>query len=233
VSGCSLVGYADDTLVLGAGWSVELVQSHLNIFIAYVLRRIEFLSLSVASDKTEAVLFRGRRRLDYVNPLVRVGRSFVPMRSYMKYLGVMLDSRLTFKHHFSYIDSKVGKVTRALGRLLPNLRGPHERKRRLYAGILTAVVMYAAPIWAPALTASAESRRLFRRWQRSMALRVCAAYRSVSWDSATLLARLVPFELLAMERARIYWRFQDAREAGEATPVVLREIKMDERVITR
>jgi len=99
----------------------------------------------------------------------------------MKYLGVIIDSKLTFKHHFRYIDGKVGKITRALGRLLPNLRGPHERKRRLYAGIITAVVMYAAPIWAPALVTSVDSRRMFRRWQRTIAVRVCAAYRSVSF----------------------------------------------------
>jgi len=63
----------------------------------------------------------------------------------MKYLEVILDSRLKFKHHFSYIDGKVGKVIRALCRLLPNLRGSHERKRKLYAGVIT-VVIYAAPL---------------------------------------------------------------------------------------
>jgi len=81
---------------------------------------------------------------------------------------------------------------------MPNLRDPQERKRRLYAGILTSVIMYAAPIWTDSLAVSADLCRLFRRWQRAIAVRVCAAYRSVS---ATLLARLVPYELLAAERA--------------------------------
>jgi len=66
-------------------------------------------------------------------------------KKYMKYLGVLLDCKLNFKQHFKYIDEKVGKVTRALGRLMPNLRGPSEKKRRLYAGIIASVVLYAAP----------------------------------------------------------------------------------------
>jgi len=234
VRGCTLVGYADDTLVLGYGGSVEAVQSNLNVFMAHVLRRTSWLSLCVAAEKTEAVLFRGRRRLiDITDPLVRVGSVLVPVKPAMKYLGVMIDCRLNFKPHFAYIDAKVGKITRALGRLLPNLRGPHESERRLYANIVTSVVMYAAPVWAPALAASSHLRDQCRRWQRAIALRTCAAYRSVSWDSATLLSRLVPFELLAMERARSYWRWQDAREFGEDSPEVLQDIRTGERIITQ
>jgi len=55
--------------------------------------------------------------------MVRVKSALVYVTSHMKYLGVMLDSKLTFKPHFRYINEKVGKVTRALGRLMSNLRG--------------------------------------------------------------------------------------------------------------
>ncbi|KMQ90129.1 reverse transcriptase [Lasius niger] len=51
----------------------------------------------------------------------------------MKYLGVFIDSRWSFEDHFSYVADKVSKVTRALGRLMPNLRGPREDKRNLYS----------------------------------------------------------------------------------------------------
>jgi len=161
IKGCVLVGYADDTLVLGFGESVKLVRSNLNRFMAYVVRRISALSLCVAAEKIEAVLFRGRRRVDLVDPLVRVGGVLIPVKGSMKYLGVMMDNRLNFKQHFAYIGTKVGKVTRALSHLLPNLRGPHEGKRRLYANIITSV--YAVPIWAPALAASSDLKRQCRR----------------------------------------------------------------------
>jgi len=95
---------------------------------------------------------------------------------------------------------------------------------------MESIVLYAAPVWVESL--NMEARRLLRRWQRAIALRVYAAYRSVSFDAATLLARLIPLELLAAERARIYWRLQDEREAG-VVPDVVKEIRIQERVITQ
>jgi len=199
-----------------AGRCGDVIKYNANALIKRTLKRINFLGLEVAPEKTEAVLFRrGRHGCEAISS-IRVGSVAIRPQDHMKYLGVILDSKLNFKQHFIYIDGKVGKVNRALGRLMPNLRGPTERKRRLYAGIVASVVLYAAPVWADSLVVSGESRRLFRRWQRAIALRVCAAYRSVSFDSATLLGRLIPYELLAAERARIFWQVQDAKEAGTA-----------------
>jgi len=227
----SIVGYADDTLVLCTANSVEVAQHNINNYLDKVLRRVEFLSLEVAPEKTEAVLFRGRKRLDYSDPLIRVRGSLVKVQTHMKYLGVILDYRLNFKDHFKYIDKKVGKVNRALGGLMPNLKDPREKKRKLYAHIINATVLYAAPIWAGSLTT--DARMLFRRWQRAIAIRVCAAYRSVSFDAATLLARLIPLELLAAERARIFFRQMDARDVGALTKEVINDIRIQERILTQ
>jgi len=128
-------------------------------------------------------LFFGRRRPERLSPFVRVKDKLIKVSPHMKYLGVIVDSRLNFKTHFDYIGDKVDKVTRALGQLMSNLRGPHERKRRLYANILTSVILYTAPIWADSLAVSMSSRRRFRQWQRAIAVRVCSTYPSVSFDS--------------------------------------------------
>jgi len=231
--GCSVIGYADDTLIMCAGKTGDVIRSNVNAYIKLVVKRMEFLALEVAPEKTEAVLFRGRNRLVGGAPTVRLGNSIIPIGTSMKYLGVILDSKLSFKQHFTYVGEKVGRVSRALGCLMPNLRGPMESKRRLYASVIASVVLYAAPIWADSLVASKDSRRLFRQWQRVIALRVCSAYRSVSYDSSTLLARLVPYELLAAERARIFWRVQDSKELGNYSPELLRDISRSERTITQ
>jgi len=64
--GYSLVEYADDTLILCAGSSIEVIQFNVNEYVRQVMRRIEFLSLEVASEKTEMVLFGGRKRVDLI-----------------------------------------------------------------------------------------------------------------------------------------------------------------------
>lgn len=62
-----------------------------------------------------------------------------------------------------------------------------------------------------------------------IALRVCSAYRTVSLDAATLLARLPPWDLLAEERKAIYDRFQASRSLGELSTEDVKEIKHEER----
>lgn len=64
----------------------------------------------------------------------------------IKYLGLWLDSRWSFVLHFGKIIPKVDRMAAVLARLLPNLRGPSTRVRRLYAAVVHSVLLYGAPI---------------------------------------------------------------------------------------
>lgn len=77
---------------------------------------------------------------------VRVNGEYVRTSDAIKYLGVLLDSRLNFTRHFRYVGEKMGRVTRALSGLMPNVRGPDELKRKLYASVLGSVALYGTPV---------------------------------------------------------------------------------------
>ncbi|KMQ91060.1 reverse transcriptase [Lasius niger] len=103
-------------------------------------------------------------------------------------------------------------VLRALSKFMPNLRGPGERRRRLYANVMTSVVMYAAPVWAGGFASAPDAvTRPWRRLQRAIAIRVIAAYRTVSYDAATLLARMPPWPLEAALRRRVFERLTELK----------------------
>lgn len=137
----------------------------------------------------------------------------------MRYFGVYLDSGLTFTEHCNRTDVKLAGVTRALYRLMPNLRGPEERKRRLYANVIASVTLYGAPIWADTVASSSGLTTRLRRIQRIYVLRFTCAYRTVSFDIACLLA-ILPYILLTMvacARKRIYDRVGGLKLAGKWT----------------
>jgi len=228
VRGCHVIGYADDTFIVGTGEDVDTARSRVNEIVAKVLRRFDILGLSVAEEKTEAVLFVGKRKPD-VDPVIRVGKARIKMAPRMKYLGIILDPKLNFGQHFAYTVEKAAKVNRALCKLMPNLRGPSEHKRRLYANVLSSIVLYGAPIWAESLRNSAAGRRSVLRVQRTIAIRVCSAYRTVSTDAVTLLARLPPWDLLALERKGIFDRMQDSKRLGASSAEDVKSIKLEER----
>lgn len=121
-----------------------------------------------------------------------MGKEWVEVGRSMKYLGVMLDSRMSFRDHLEYVGRKVGVVTRALGRLMPNFRGPGERKRRLYADVVRSVILYTASVWCEALSASVRNREKLDGLMRVTNLRVIAGYRTVSLAASSLLARSPP-----------------------------------------
>src|SRR5580765_8861383 len=97
----------------------------------------------------------------------------------IKYLGIYIDSKWSFSDHFRYVKDKAGRVIRALNRLMPNLRGPDERQRRLYANAIMSVLLYGAPVWANELNRS-QLLTALNRLERSLAQRVISAYRTTS-----------------------------------------------------
>ena len=75
-------------------------------------------------------------------------------------------------------------------RLMPNVKGPREKKRRLHPRRL-----YAAPIWAHALEKKYTGDMLTKA-QRYVSLRIISDYRTVSTSAALVVASLPPIDLL-------------------------------------
>lgn len=103
----------------------------------------------------------------------------------MKYFGIQVDNRWTFSDHFRLVESKVNKVLRALNKLMSNLRGPDERRRRLYGSVVLSIILYGAPIWDDAVKSSRLLGKLVSL-QRSLAQGIISSYRTVSGDAACL-----------------------------------------------
>lgn len=163
-------------------------------------------------EKTEAIAFLGRNKRSLRNPSIVIDGISVPIKTNIKYLGIILNSSLSFKDHFKYIGVKTNKVIRALSKLLPNLRGPHEAKRRLYANIVLSIVMYGAPIWSKKLRKSVASQRLLNQLQRKIAIRIIAGYRTVSFHVAVILARTPPWLYMAEMYTNIYHRVKELKD---------------------
>ncbi|KMQ86578.1 reverse transcriptase [Lasius niger] len=111
---------------------------------------------------------------------------------------------------------------------MPNLRGPDEHRRRLFANVVLSVILYEAPIWADVFIKKSCVQPGLYRLQRTIAQRVISAYRTVSSDAALLLARLPPIKLLASSRKRTYERLKELRDSGNIEGVNKKEIRESE-----
>ncbi|GBP96413.1 Putative 115 kDa protein in type-1 retrotransposable element R1DM [Eumeta japonica] len=75
--------------------------------------------------------------------------------------------------------------------------------RTIYVAAIEPIVTYASCAWAPA-TKKLGVRKMLDALQRSVALKACRAYKTVSLHSALILARLLPLDIRVREAARLY-----------------------------
>lgn len=142
---CNIVCYADDTLVIVTGKDLRLTQLRASLLVSRTIILIKRFGLSVAKEKTEAILFH-KRGVVGLSASIMVEDTPIKFSSSIKYLGVIIDVNWSFFDHFRYIEEKATRVVRALNRLMPNLKGPDERRRRLFANVVLSVVLYGAPV---------------------------------------------------------------------------------------
>ena len=114
-----------------------------------------------------------------------------------------MDRRLSFGEHLQIATAKAIDCGAALTRLMPNIGGPREAKRRPVASVVNSKLLYAAPTWISALNNHAILKKLFSA-QRAVVMRIVSAYRTVSTSAVLVLASVPPFDLLAEERKETF-----------------------------
>lgn len=83
------------------------------------------MGLSIAPDKTKAIVFRSRR-CSMPLAMVRVRGVEVAPRPSIIYLDIVLDEFWTFAHHFRTMCDKGRRVVSALTGIMPNLGVPQK-----------------------------------------------------------------------------------------------------------
>jgi len=94
-----------------------------------VAGKISDLGLEIATAKTEAILLTNRYK--YAIPRIEIRGSPVTVSTEMTYLSIVVDKTLLFKAHVRRAAEKAQRVGTQLARLMPNVGGPCEHRRRL------------------------------------------------------------------------------------------------------
>jgi len=196
--GAKLLGFADDTMLVVSSKSIAELETLTNNALRLVDGRITNLSLQIAADKTETVLFT--RKYKHGTPIIKVGGKTIPITKEMTYLGMIIDSSLFFKEHVKAALSKAEKIAAQLARIMPNVGGPREDRGCLLSSVVHSVLFYGAPSWAHTLNLIPGNVKLMNQTQRKILLRCTCAYRMVLGVAVNVLASTPPADLLARER---------------------------------
>ena len=173
--------------------------------IQWVLHTVELwcggLRLSVNPDKTEFVAFaRKRKRTGFFEPHL-FGKTLQSSMS-VKYLGVILDSRLSWKEH---VDIKVKKAQNSMWASRTACVVTWGLKPRvvhwLCVAFIRQYVTFASLVWWPGCQ-TAIAKKKVSRVQRFACICITGAMRTTPTNAVEVLIFLPPLDLVVQSEAR-------------------------------
>jgi len=195
-----LIAFADDVALMATASVPFLLEERLEQALSDVTDWLTANGLELAIEKTEVILLTNRNKHNRMTVQFR-GHHFESKKA-VRYLGVTVDQRLHFKEHAELAAKRASDTCRQLTQILPNLRGPRQRTRKVLATVVTSRLLYGAPFWFPSITA--EAMYMMEAVYRRVMLRVACCYRTASYDAATVVSGMPPLALLAEERQKIH-----------------------------
>jgi hypothetical protein len=110
----------------------------------------------------------------------------------LKYLGIILDCKLTFREHINYMAEKCTKLTFALSKSAKlNWGLNHAALKTIYTGGILPLLQYGAPVWIKAMDKACYKLKLVRI-QRLINIKIAKAYRTMLNEALCILTGLTP-----------------------------------------
>ena len=117
--------FADDTNILYADKNMKALESTVNIELRHLYDWLTASKLTLNIKKSNFVIFHSyQKRLAY-QPKIRIfdneRNKYVNLecKDYIKYLGILIDKNLSWKHHIDVIATKISKSVGLIAKLRP------------------------------------------------------------------------------------------------------------------
>lgn len=136
--------YADDTSLVYSGKNKDELECKVNNDMAKMFDWLSGNKLVLNSDKTVFLLFKQKNKAD-IHPSIRIKDIRLTRASTTKYLGIILDDRLSFKLHIDDMCKKVNAITGAIRRC-PKL--PINIGKLIYNSFILSRIVTNIIVWS-------------------------------------------------------------------------------------
>jgi hypothetical protein len=146
-------GFADDGAALVSGDDILAILYKLQTFLDKVQTWASRVGLTFSIAKTKAVIFTRKKINTHTLPPLKLYNNNIDFEPSIKYLGVTLDNKLTFKLHIQNklkeAKIKLIQIRNATGKEW----GPNPFMMRwLYTGVIRPALTYGCLVWTKATT---------------------------------------------------------------------------------
>lgn len=146
---CIISIFADDTAILCSGILASDIIRNLQSAMSVLLKYFQTWKIMINSEKSQAIYFTRKRKQCFIpqNNIIIDNRE-LQWEQKVKYLGIILDTKLKFKDHIPYVINKVNLLIKMLYPFIN--RKSHlslDNKMLIFKSIFQSAIYYGAPIW--------------------------------------------------------------------------------------
>lgn len=194
-------GYADDIVLMVQGKYCNVVADIMNVGLRCVQTWCQREGLSVNPTKTTIVPFTRKKNLESLSRL-RLGPSKLSISSSAKYLGLVLDSKLTWNEHLDSVLRKAKWSLLTTRRFASSTWGikPHIALW-LYCQVVRPQITYGALAWWPKVQ-QVTVRDKLASLQRLACLITTGAFTSTPTVAMEVILGLLPLDIFIQAEAR-------------------------------
>ena len=145
---CHILQYADDLALYVSDSSIEDAASSLRLSLDSLDQWLSNHGLSLSAPKSSVVIFTRKNRIPQVS--VDIQGHSIPVDPKVRFLGVLLDSKLTGSQHITYIVQKCERIIPILKVLTGVWWGAHPYTMKLiYNALVRSVIDYGTYLLIP------------------------------------------------------------------------------------
>ena len=146
--------YADDANIIVTGYSEEEVQAKLKQITTLLVKWVDSNGLALNLKKTHYMVF-SNRRTEHLKIDVNIAGTEIARVTEARFLGVILDEKLTWSKHISTIKIKIARYMGIMYRLKRHL--PLKVRLQLFHSFVQSRLNYCTLVWGFASKSHIES----------------------------------------------------------------------------
>ena len=189
-----MVAYADDIVLMVSGMFPTTISEIMEGALVLLSNWATDCGLSVNPRKTELMLFTKKTKVPNFN-LPKLNGVSLTLTKQAKYLGVILDPKLSWKSNVEYRVKKANIALYTCKRMLGKKWGLQPKLSNWsYTAIVRPILTYAALVWWPA-TEKKYNKTKLNKIQRTACILTTGALSTSPTEALNVLTHLLPLDL--------------------------------------
>jgi hypothetical protein len=190
----TVIAYADDPAIVVTDNSRASLISTTQQVISKVLAWANDSKLTISVEKTVFMINKSPPPVHHRDIRFYIGAERVKLVDQHKYLGIIVDPKLSFEQNAAYAVKKARRVIMGLKRKTARHWGQETQDslRKIYYGAILPILSYASRVWIDRIHLSKIKRKYLSAYG-TVARLLTQSYVSVSTEAAGVLAGILPW----------------------------------------